>query len=77
MKTTLKAAMKEISKVIKDNRLIKDRETVLFHMGYTISEKAMGSGGVGQVKTLKTEIRIQIGSGHGRQNYAKCVILKP
>jgi hypothetical protein len=31
-------------------------------------------GGTGQIKTLKSEIRMQIGYGHGKNNYAKCII---
>jgi hypothetical protein len=34
----------------------------------------MGPGGTGQIKTLKSEIRMQIGYGKGKYNYAKCVI---
>jgi len=33
----------------------------------------MGSGGKGSIKFLEDQVRIQIGYGHGRHNYAKCV----
>lgn len=65
----------KIKEVIKNNRLIADRENKLKEMGYTIETRAMGTGGVGQVEKLKSESRMQIGYGSGRYNYAKVVIM--
>ena len=56
-------------------RLISDRIKDLKVAGYFIKECSMGSGGVGQVKIMSDEIRVQIGFGHGKYNYAMCVIL--
>lgn len=64
----------EVKQIIAKHRLVADRETELHKKGFTVAEKAMGSGGTGQIKTLKNEIRMQIGYGHGKNNYAKCVI---
>ena len=57
-------------------RLISERISDLEKAGYDVKECAMGSGGVGNVKFLNNEIRVQIGYGHGKRNYAMCVILK-
>lgn len=76
MKTTLENAQQIVNQTISTYTKIDDRVRVLENLGFTIEEKPMGSGGVGQVKTMKSgETRIQIGCGHGRNNYAKCVIL--
>lgn len=64
----------EVKSIISKHRLVSDRENELIKKGYTIKECPMGSGGTGQIKTLKGEIRMQIGYGHGKNNYAKCVI---
>lgn len=73
MKTT---DLKNIQKVVSDNRLVSDRVIKLRDMGYTVKECHMGSGGVMQVKELKSEIRIQVGYGKGKYNYAYAVIIK-
>ena len=75
MKTTFEQEVKEVKTIISKHRLVKDRVKELYKNGYNIEECAMGSGGVGQIKTLKNEVRIQVGYGHGRYNYAKCVII--
>lgn len=72
---TTQEKINQIRKIINENRSLKDRYLNLEAAGYSIEERHMGSGGVGQVKTLKTETRVQIESGHGRYNYANCVIL--
>ena len=64
----------EVKQIIAKHRLVADRESELLNKGFIVMEKPMGSGGKGQIKTLKTEIRMQIGYGHGTNNYAKCVI---
>ena len=65
----------DIRKIIAKYRFVADRESELTDKGYYVTERAMGSGGTGQIKILASEIRVQIGYGHGRNNYAKCVIL--
>lgn len=76
MKMKLENALKLTNRAIEQYRKIDERIKVLENLGFTIEEKPMGSGGVGQVKAMKSgEVRIQIGCGHGRHNYAKCVIL--
>lgn len=73
MKTTDLTA---ISNVVRENRLVSDRVEKLREMEYTVKECAMGSGGVLQVKELKSETRIQVGYGKGKHNYAYAVIIK-
>ena len=68
--------VKVVKAIIAKHRLISEREKELIKKGYTIKECQMGSGGTGQIKTLKNEIRMQIASGHGKYNYAPCVIFK-
>lgn len=68
--------LKNIQKVVSDNRLVSDRVIKLRDMGYTVRECPMGSGGVMQVKELKSETRIQVGYGKGKHNYAYAVIIK-
>jgi len=65
----------QISEIVKSNRLISTRITLLESMGFNVAEVAMGSGGVLQIQQLKNETRIQIGFGHARHNYAYAVIL--
>lgn len=67
-------AVNEVKSIISKHRLVCDRENELIKKGYTVNECSMGPGGTGQIKTLKSEIRMQIGYGHGDYNYAKCVI---
>ena len=64
----------EVKKIIAKHRLVADRENELRKKGFKVAEKPMGPGGTGQIKTLKSEIRMQIGHGSGKYNYAKCVI---
>ena len=76
MKTKIEQTVNEVKTIISKHRLVSDRVNELNEKGYIVNECAMGSGGVGQIKTLKDEVRIQIGYGHGKHNYAKCVIIK-
>lgn len=67
------AIMEEIAGI---NR-IEARIEHLRNKGYTVAEYPMGSGGVGQYKQMADgSVRIQIGYGHGRYNYAYCVVLE-
>jgi len=75
MKTT-DANYKEIMNVVNKHNRVINRENELMEMGYCVAERRMGSGGVGQIKNLKNEIRIQIGYGHTGNNYASCIIIK-
>jgi hypothetical protein len=50
-----------IQRIIRDNRLIEDRVWLLKLQGYKIDTFAFGSGGVGQIKEMKsgkTRVRI-------------------
>lgn len=67
------ATIKEVQAVTNKHRKIVDRESELIELGYYVGEYAMGSGGKGSIKILKDEVRIQIGCGHGKHNYAKSV----
>ena len=66
-------AIKEVQAVTNKHRKIADRESELTELGYLVEEHAMGSSGKGSIKFLDDQVRIQIGYGHGRHNYAKCV----
>ena len=60
-----------IKRIIRDNRLIEDRVSILEQHGYKIGSFAFGSGGVGQIKEMKSGItRIQISYASGSYNYA-------
>jgi hypothetical protein len=65
----------KIKKIISEERLIKNRVKRIEGLGVACEERPMGSGGVGQTKETKDEIRIQVGYGHGRHNYAMCAII--
>jgi len=69
-----KLNVSKVNKIIAKHRLVANRVRELKKKGFTVKEKSMGSGGTGQIKTLKNEIRMQIGYGHGKNNYAQCVI---
>ncbi len=77
MKTLSKNAKnrkEQVLKVIKNNYFINDRIDSLQNMDFSVDEKAMGSGGVGQIKEVKGCYRMQI--GYGRHNYAFVVYLQ-
>ena len=65
-----------INSIIAKYYFVKDRERELHKLGFKIEKLPMGSGGVGQVKHLQKESRLQIGYGVTRHNYASCVIFK-
>jgi hypothetical protein len=71
----MESTINQISEVVKNNRLVSDRVAKLRSLGFNVEEKPMGSGGVLQVKKLSSETRVQIGYGHGRNNYAMAVVL--
>jgi len=65
---------------IKNNRMIKDRIGCILCIisgviNHEFREIAMGSGGVGQLKIVKNEIRLQIGYGHSRHNFATTLVI--
>lgn len=64
-----------VKSIISKHRLVSDRVKDLEKRGFDVAERAMGSGGTGQIKTYKKEVRVQVGYGKSRNNYAKCVIL--
>jgi len=73
--TTINKIPSEVSSAIHNNRLVSKRVQELREKGFYVAERRMGAGGVFQFKTVGKETRIQIGYGHGRYNYAMCVIL--
>lgn len=64
-------AYKRVLSIIKAERLISDRIKLIG--AEHVEEKAMGSGGVGQVKVINGYVYVQIGSGHSIHNYAPAV----
>jgi len=76
MKTTIENQIKEIKAIISEHRLIADRRKAIYtEMELICMEYPMGPGGVGQVIEMKNHYRVQIGYGHGRNNYAMAVYL--
>ena len=70
-------AIKEAKEVCEKHRKVEDRIEVLRKMGYEIENCPMGSGGVGNIRRMRTrEWRIQIGYGKGRYNYADAIRIK-
>jgi hypothetical protein len=78
MKYTKLNEMKAMNIVAK-HRLVKDRVLELTRKGFHVAYKNIGTGGVGTLKKLKGEWRLQIGyaKGGGYANYAECVIFEP
>lgn len=71
MKTNINKELEVITQVIKSNRFIKDRINKLQSLGFEIQYKAMGNGGILQVKNCRNhKTAIQIGYGKSRYNYA-------
>lgn len=54
---------------------VKERLQELRDAGFIVEPRAMGSGGVGQVRTTRDEVRIQVAAGYSKYNSAMCVIL--
>jgi len=75
-KSLTKSTISTINKVVNKHRLVDDRVDELESKGFQVAKKPMGSGGVGQIKETKSEIRYQIGYGTGKHNYAYAVIFK-
>lgn len=67
----------DIMYMVKKVKLLSVRKSVLESLGYRVEEKRMDNGGVGQIHVLpkRKELRIQVGYGHGKYNYANCVVL--
>jgi len=66
---------KKIMGIVKKYRFVWEREDALHKAGFTVDTYPMGSGGVGQVNIMADHVRIQIGYGVGKHNYAKAVRL--
>lgn len=73
----LEKIKREVKNAINNFHFVKERVNYLQDkLGVEIDERPMGSGGVGQIKEMANEIRIQIGYGKSKYNYAMCVIVK-
>lgn len=72
----MKKEIRAVKNIIKKHRLISKRVEELRKKGFNVQEKSMGPGGVGQVKFLAGETRVQVSYGHGKHNYATVVVLK-
>lgn len=71
------AEYKKVMEIVRTNRLCAKRNEALTKAGYTIEHRAMGSGGVGQVRpTKKGHYRVQVSYGKSEYNYAYTVTLK-
>lgn len=79
MKKYSKAREKQVMDIVKKHRLVSDRIKELHKKGFYVANVNIGTGGVGTLKKLKKEYRLQIGyaKGGGRENYAQCVIFEP
>lgn len=65
----------KVLQIVKANPRIKNRIAALNSAGFATDIRPMGSGGVGNVKTVNGETRLQVSYGWGRYNYAYVVIL--
>jgi len=74
--TTDSKTYKQIMKVVEKHRLVEDRVNDLESNGFTVEKVPMGSGGIGQIKEMQNEYRIQIGYGQTKHNYAHAVIIQ-
>ena len=72
----MRQIQEDIRKVLDTEYFIRNRVARLRELGYICEERPMGSGGVGSINETKKEIRIQIGYGHSKWNYAFCVIIQ-
>jgi hypothetical protein len=66
----------EIRKCVKDNRLKLKIYELLQVAGYNVDSRSMGSGGVGQVRLTRKEIRIQVGAAYTKWGRAMCVVIE-
>lgn len=71
----METTINEIKNIINKYHFVEDRVNELARLGYYVKLCPMGSGGKGQIKYLSNEIRVQIGYGVSKYNYAMCVIL--
>lgn len=75
--TTMRQELAQIENIVKSERLISTRIAKLEAAGFHVEELPMGSGGVLQRRNMRDgTARIQIGYGHGRNNYAMVVIME-
>jgi putative component of toxin-antitoxin plasmid stabilization module len=65
----------EALEIVRANARIKNRIAALNAAGFTTDIRPMGSGGIGNVKTVNGETRLQVSYGWGKWNYAHVVIL--
>lgn len=73
---TTQEKIQVIIKVVNDNHFVSARVAKLRALGFSVESLPMGSGGVLQQKAMKDgSLRIQIGYGVTRYNYAQTVVL--
>lgn len=70
-----KRDLNRIMKVVNSHWKVADRKKELEKMGYKVEWLPMGSGGVGSIRYVNKQTRIQIGYGQGRYNYAFAVCI--
>lgn len=63
-----------VNDVVDTYYFLDDRLQKLTEDGYTITERRMGTGGVGQIKSIGNEIRIQV-SHQLSYGYSKVVVI--
>ena len=67
--------IKAIRSAIDSHDFVEQRIDVLNHIGIEVEKAPMGSGGVGQIKEMANgKIRVQIGYGTGKHNYAMVAV---
>jgi hypothetical protein len=77
--TKIQNAIDIAKTAIIENRLIalrKEQIEISEIDGVGFQEIAMGSGGVGQLKIVKNQVRFQIGYGHSKHNFATCLVIE-
>jgi hypothetical protein len=75
MKTTFAEQVQEIRNICKENKAIGTRIFKIKEAGYEMTDRGMGPGGVGQIRSTTRNTFVQVTAGYGRANVASVVVL--
>jgi len=77
MKSTMDDCFDEIAEIIEGHRGLTERYQALKDAGYSLGERKSFKGGVGAIKYMAKETRVQVGTNGLHNGYYMCVILEP
>ena len=77
MKSTMDDCFDEIAEIIEGHRRLTERYQALRDAGYVLSKRKCFKGGVGAIKYMAKETRVQAGTTGWGNGYYMCVILPP